>query len=60
MVKSNDLLADKQLYGLEWTSVMLSGRQFDFHYAIFHIRHCNVGNGWCNIVFTTVGRSKCT
>ena len=57
MVKLCDLLLDKSLQGLG-TDMTSFGRQFDFHDAIYHIQHCNVDNRQCNVVFTTIGRSK--
>ena len=44
----------------EPTGVTSFDHQSDFHGIIYHIQHCKVDNRQHNIVFTTIGRSKCT
>ena len=59
MVKLSDLLIDKSLHKLGTDRRDVIQCQFGFHDVIYHIRHCNVDNSQCNVVFTTIGRSKC-
>ena len=41
------------------TSVTSFGSQFDFNDVTYHIEYCNVDTRRCNVVFTTIVRSKC-